>query len=103
MLHDSRNQDIGPVADRVHFQLLALQIFIHQDGMILRNAVDNFHELFHFLIGNGDLHALAAQHIGRTHQNRITQPVCHGFGFLRRIYGSAGRPWYPALLQNLIK
>ena len=43
--------------------------------MILGNPVDNFHKFFNFRIGNGNLHALSAQYIGRAHQNSVAQLV----------------------------
>ena len=103
MFHNPRNQYILPVAYRIHFDFLPLQIFIHQNGVILRNPVDNLHKLFYFLIIDGNLHPLAAQHIGRAHQHRITQAVCHFFGFLGRIYGSPCRTRYPCLFQYPVK
>ena len=103
VLHDARDQDIFAVADRIHFQLLTHQIFIDQHRMLLRIAVDDRHKLFHFRIGECDLHALPSQYIGRTHQYRIAQTVCHCLGFFRRKYGTAGRTRDLCLFQDAVK
>ena len=66
--------------------------------MILGNAVDNFHKLFDFLVGIGNLHTLAAQYIGRAHENGIAQAVRHLFGFLCRKYGAPSRTGDAGLL-----
>ena len=60
MLHDSRNQNILAVADGIHLQLLAHDVLIHQDGMLLGNLIDDADELVNVLIVDGNLHALAA-------------------------------------------
>ncbi len=71
MLHNAGDQNVRAVTNCIHLNLLALQVLIHQNRVILGNAVDDFHELFDFLIGQGNLHALAAQNIGGAHQYRI--------------------------------
>ena len=103
VLHDTRDQDICAVADRVHLQLLALQVFVHQNRVILLITVDHRHKLFDLLIGDGDLHPLSAKHIGWTHQHRIAQPVCHLFRLLGSIDRAARRPRDLSLLQNPVK
>ena len=103
MLHQAGDQDVGAVADRVHLHLLALQVLVHQNGVILGDAVDDGHEFLDFLIGNGDLHALAAQHVGGTHQHGIAQTVCHSLRFFRRIDGAAAGTGNFAFLQDLVE
>ena len=50
MFHNARNQDIGAVANRIHLQLFALQVFVHQNRMFLLVAVDDRHKFFNLLI-----------------------------------------------------
>ena len=103
MLHDARDQDVCTVAYRIDLDLLALQVLVYQDRMILRDPVDDADELVDIIVIDGDLHALAAQHVGRTHKHRIAQAVRHFFGFLRREYGAAGRTRDLALFQDLVE
>ena len=103
MLHQAGDQDIGAVADRIHLHLLALQVLIHQNGMVLCNTVDDGHEFLDLCIGDGDLHTLAAQYVGGTHQHGITQTVCHCLGFFRRINGAAAGSGDFTFLQNLVE
>ena len=103
MLHQAGDQDIGAVADRIHLHLLALQVLIHQNGMVLCNTVDDGHEFLDLCIGDGDLHALAAQYVGGTHQHGIPQTVCHCLGFFRRINGAAAGSGDFTFLQNLVE
>ena len=71
MFHDPRNQDIFPVTYCIHLYFLALQIFIHQDRMILHGLIDNPYEFVDILVADGNLHPLPAQNIGRPYQYRI--------------------------------
>ena len=103
MLHQSGDQDIGAVADRVNLHLLALQVLVYQNGMILGDTVDDGHKFLDLCIGDGDLHALAAQHVGGAHQHGITKTVCHSLGFFRCINGSAAGSGDFTFLQNLVK
>ena len=103
MLHDTRNQYVGSVTDCIYLDLSSLQIFIYQNRMILGNGIDDADELVNLIIVPGNLHALSAQHIGRSYQHRIPDPVCHFLGFLRSKYSSAGCTRNSCLLQNLIE
>ena len=71
MLHNTGDQNIGAVADRVNFNFLSLQILVNQNGVILCDPVDDIHEFLNLLIGDGNLHALSAKHVGGSHKNRI--------------------------------
>ena len=71
--------------------------------MILGDPVDDIHKLFYFFIGNGDLHPLAPQHIGGTHQHRIPQPICHLPGLLGRVNRTSGGSGNLGLFQNFVK
>ncbi len=73
VLHDPRDQDVLPVADRVYLQLLSHDIFIHQDRVLLGDPVDDADEVVDVLVVDRDLHPLTAQHVGGPHQHRIAQ------------------------------
>ena len=103
MLHDTRNQDILSIADRVYLNLLTLQILVHQNRMLLGDPVDDADELFHILIVDGNLHALAAQYVGRANQNRIAQLVCCLLCLLGGKYRMSLGSRNLTLLQNLVK
>ena len=103
MLHDTRDQDVGAVADGVHLDLLAHDIFIHQDRMLLGDLVDDADELVDILVADGDLHALAAKNVGGAHQYRITQLVGCLFGLLCCKYSLSLGSGDAALLQDLVK
>src|SRR5699024_6809083 len=103
VFHDTRYQDILSVADGVHLDLFSLQIFIHQNRMFLGDPVNDADKLIHILIADGNLHPLAAQHIGRTHQYGITQIV----GRLFRLFSSEDcvslGPWNLTFFQDFIE
>ena len=103
MLHNTGNQNILAVADSINFGFGTLQIFIDKDRVLLRIAVDDRHELFDFLVGNRDLHALAAKYVGRTYKHGIAQTVSNCLCFLRCENSGAFRSLYAGFLQNLIK
>ena len=103
VLHDSGNENVFSVADCIHFYLFPLKIFVHQNRMLLRDLINDSHELFNILIIHCDLHPLSAQNIGRSHKHRIAEfPRCL-LGFLRSIYGFPFWSGNFTLLQNLIK
>ena len=103
MLHDTGNQNILSVADGVHLHFLSLQIFIHQDRMVLSDLIDDSHKYIHIMVIDCDLHSLPAQHIGRPYQNRISETVRRLSGFFRRIHSLSFWPWDLTRFQNLIK
>ncbi len=71
--------------------------------MVLGNPVDDCHKFLNLLVGNGNLHALAPQHIRRAHQHRIPQAVGHGLRLLRRVHRTACCPGNACLFQYFIK
>ena len=103
VLHDTRNQNIGAVADCINLDLLALQIFINQDRMLLCDLVDHTDILFYVLIAYSDSHALTTKYIGRTNQNRITQLICCFLSFLSSKYCLSLWSRNFAFFKNLIK
>ena len=103
MLHNTRNQNILSVAYRIHLNLLALKIFVHQDRMILRYPVNDAYKFFHVFIINRNLHPLSAQHIGRTDQHRIAQTVRRRLCLPGSIDCISLRARDTAFLQNAVK
>ena len=75
MLHDTRNEDVVAVADGIDLDLAAHHVLIDQNRVLDLVAGDNLHELadIGFLVGN--FHALTAQNVGRTNENRIAKLV----------------------------
>ena len=71
--------------------------------MILRDSVDDFHKFFDFVVGQCDLHALTAKHVGRSYQHRITQSVSNFLSLFRSVYGTACCTRNTGLFQDLIK
>ena len=103
MLHDSRDQNFLAVADRIHLNLFSAEILVHQDRMVLGDPVDDADELINIVVVDGDLHALATQHVGGSYQDRITQTVRHLLGLLGGEYGSARRTGDLTFLQDLVE
>ena len=87
VLHDSGNQDIFSVADSVHLDLFSHKVFVHKDRMLLGDLVDNADIFVHILVAHRNPHSLAAKHVGRTNQDRISQIV----GRLLRLLGGKYR------------
>ena len=71
--------------------------------MFLGITVDDADVFFHILVIDGDLHALSAQYIGRTNQNRIAQLI--GRLDAPLFCGKYGVPWVSdlALFQDCIE
>ena len=103
MFHDSRDQDVLPVADCVYFDFFSHQIFVYQNGVFLGDLIDNTDIFLYVLVAYRNSHALAAKYIGRTHQNRITQFVGRFFRLLRSKYGMSFRTGDSALFQNSVE
>ena len=103
VLHDARDQDIRPVADRIHFELLAQHIFVHQDRVVLSYAVDHTDVLIDVLIADRDLHALPAENVRGTHEDRVAQSRSSRFCFFRGKYGFALRTPDAASIQHFIE
>ena len=103
VLHDAGNQNVLSVEYAVHLQLPAHEILVHQNGMLLHRHVDDFHELLNVPVGIGNLHTLAAQHVGGPHQHGISQLMGGGKGLLGGEDGPALGPGDAALLQNLVE
>ena len=77
-LHYARHKDVGAVADGVHLQLLARDIFIDQHGLILVYLNGGAQVTAQLpLIGNY-LHRPAAQDEGRTHEHGVAYLGCGG-------------------------
>ena len=53
-----RSSRTVPYISKVNLNLLALQVLVHKDGMVLRNPIDDFHKHFNLLVGGGNLREL---------------------------------------------
>ena len=67
MLHDTRDQDIRSVTDSIYLDLLAHNVLIYQDRMLLGDLVDDTDKFVNIFIADSNLHALSPQYIGRTY------------------------------------
>ena len=103
MLHDAGDQDVLAIEHAVHFQLPAHQILVDEDGVLLYGQVDDAHELLDVPVGVGDLHPLAAQHVGGTDQHGVAQLVGGGQSLLHGEDGAALGPGDAALLENFVE
>ncbi len=103
VLHDPRDQDVRAVAYSVHLQLLALQVLVDEDRVILRDAVDDLHELLDLLVGQRDLHPLSAKHVRRSDKHWISQAVCDRLCLLRRVDRAARRARDLRLFEDPVK
>ena len=59
-----------PVADGVNLDFHAGEVFVDEHRVILLMGEDDGHVFLDILVAVSDDHILAAQHIGRTHENR---------------------------------
>ena len=59
MFHDTGDNNILTVANRINFSLNTLKVLIYKDRMILSISVDDVHELLYLFIGKSYLHALS--------------------------------------------
>ena len=91
VFHDAGDQHIFPIEHAVHFHLSTHQVLVHQNGMLLNGHVDDLHEVNNVLILIGDLHALAAQDVGGTHQDGVPNCVGSSQRLLGGEHGSAFR------------
>ena len=103
MLHDTRNQDIGAVADRIYLDLFSYNIFINQNRVILCDLVNDSDKLIYIVVIDADLHTLSSKNVGWSYQNRIAQLCCCLLCLFRSKYRVACRSWDLAFFQNLVK
>ena len=103
MLHDTRDNDIFSVANRINFSLNTLKVLIYKDRMILSISVDDVHELFYLFIAKSNLHALSAKYVRRSYKYGITKAICNFFCFLCSINRSTLCTLDLSLFKDLIK
>ena len=75
VLHDTRDEDVVAVADGIDLDFAAHHVLIDQNRVLNLVAGDNLHELADIGLLVGNLHALTAQNVGRTNENRIAKLV----------------------------
>ena len=103
MLHDTRNQDIFSITDGINLNLTAHQILIDQYRIFNLGTGDNLHIFPDILFLIGNFHALTAQNVGRTYQNRITQFVSNLYCFFFGKYSITLGPGDTGLVQDDIE
>ena len=74
-LHNAGDEHVVSVANGVHLDLFALQVFVHQHRLVLVNFHCGFQILPQMLVLRDNLHRAAAQHKRGAHQHRIADFV----------------------------
>ena len=103
VLHYAGYQDVLAVADRVHLDLFAHHVLVYEYRMVLGYPVDYPDKLAYLLIVKGYPHALAAQHIGGAHENRVAELVRGLYGLLFGKDGVTRGPPYPRFGEHLVE
>ena len=103
VLHNTRNQDIFTITDGINLNFTTHHILINQYRVFYLVAGDDLHILPNILFAVCNLHSLTAEHIGRTHQNRIPQTICNSNCFLLCKHGFSLWTRNSTFFQNLIK
>ena len=103
MLHNSGDQDVFAVTDRIDFLFFSHQVFVYNDWMLLYVTVNNRHKFADIIVIDGNLHTLSAENVGWTNKNRIAKFIGCLQCFLYRKYRMSLWSWDSALLQNLIE
>ena len=75
VLHNAGDQDVFAVTDSVHFQFSTHQVLVDQHRILDFVAEDDVHIFSDIVVGEGDNHVLAAQHIAGAHQNGVADFV----------------------------
>ena len=83
-LHNSRNEYLLSIADGVNLDLLASDIFINQQWLILINLYCGFQIVPQSLLFGHDLHRPAAQDKAGAHQYRIANFSSSPYAILNR-------------------
>ena len=88
-LHDAGHEHVPAVADGVHLDLLALDVVVHQHGLVGVD-LDGLPEVAaQLLLVGHDLHGPPAQHEAGAHQHRIADPGGGGDALLDVGHGPA--------------
>ena len=103
MLHDARDEDVVAVADGVDLDLAAHHVLVDQNRVLDLVAGDDLHELADIGLLVGNLHALTAQNVGRTDENRVAQLVGGLDGLLLGHNRVARRTRDAALLEDNVE
>ena len=70
-LHDPGHKHVAPVTDRIDLDLLALDVLIHQHGLVGVDFDSGFQIMPQHVLARDDLHGAPAQNKARTHQHRV--------------------------------
>ena len=102
-LHDAGHEHIQPVADGVHLHFLALDILVHQHGLVRVDLHGGLEVVPQLLLIGHDLHGPAAQHEAGAHQNGIADLRGGGHAVLDVGDGLSGGLGDVQLLQDLLE
>ena len=103
MLHNTRNNHVNAIGNSIYLYLSTLHIAVYQNRMIRGYLYSSTHVISQLVLIVNDFHSTAAQYIGRTHHNRITNICCAGDSLL--LAGNRNSFWTRnmSLSQYLIK
>ena len=83
VLHDAADDDFLAVADRIDVDLDGeVEESVEQDRAIVRDADGAIDVVPQLVFAVHDLHRAAAEHVGRPYDERVTDLLRHGDGFL---------------------
>ena len=84
VLHDTRNQNVFAVADRIDFEFGTAHVFVDEHRIFDALRKDDTHVFAHIGVSPRDDHILSAEHVRRPQQNRIADAPCGRDRFFRR-------------------
>ena len=101
MLHDADDAHLIAVADGIGFAFDGpIEVVIEQD-LVVRHVPENVNDVpLKFVLVDDDLHALSAQHIAGSHQQRETQFLAELVGFVGGFHHAEVRVWNPFVAQQ---
>ena len=101
--HDAGDEHVPAVADGVNLHFPTLNVFVHQNGLVLVDFHGAFQVAAQLALVRHDLHGAAAQHEAGTHQHGVADLVCRRETVLDFGDGSALGLGDVQLLQELFK
>ena len=101
--HNPGHEHVPPVADRIHLDLFAPDVFVHQHRLVRVDLHRGFQVMPQLLLVGHNLHRPAAQHEARPHQHRIPDLLRRPHAVFDFCHGLPLRLRNPKVQQNLLK
>ena len=101
VLHDANDAHLIAIADGIRFAFNGpIEVVIEQD-LVVRHVPENIDDMpLKFVLVDDDLHALSAQYIARSHQQRETEFLAELVGFVGGFHHAEVRVWNPFVAQQ---